>query len=92
MKSIKDRCGDEKIIMLANKLLEAITAQGYCVRSQGDFASVCIGAFWLNNNAPSESHNRVLELNSICNARGQKWSVRGKLTAPLIPERDEQHG
>jgi len=37
--------GGEKIIECANALLAAITEQGHCVRSQGNFASVDICIF-----------------------------------------------
>lgn len=78
---IKRIDGDERIIYLANELLKAITAQGYCVRSQKDFAHVDISAYQIGT---------VNDLNvwSLGNAR-QKWEVAGKLTAPLIPEKEE---
>lgn len=75
--------GDERIIYLANELLKAITAQGYCIRSQGNFGHVDIWSHFIGT-------DNEMYLDSMANAREQKWRVAGKLTANLIPERDEE--
>ena len=73
--------GDEKIIKAANALLEAITEHGYCVRSQGDFG--CVNIYLHGIGTRSE-----LAVESITNAK-EGWRISGKLTAPLIAEKEE---
>ena len=72
--------GDKRIIKLTNKLLETITAQGYCVRSQGDFGHVNIYIHGIG------TYNEVT-INNITNTK-QNWEVKGKLTTTLIPEKE----
>jgi hypothetical protein len=73
--------GYEKIIKAANALLAAITEQGYCVRSQGDFGSVNIYLHGIG------TRNKLV-VENITNAK-EKWRINGKLTAPLIAEKEE---
>lgn len=73
--------GDEKIIKAANALLAAITEHGYCVRSQGDFGSVNIYLHGIGK------HNDLV-VTSPSNAK-VGWRISGKLTAPLIAEKEE---
>lgn len=75
-KSKKPLNGDMKILKCANELLKALTEQGYCVKSQGDYGNVNI---WVHGIG---SYNRVIVENEINIKKG--WRVRGKLTAPLI--------
>ncbi|MDD4565497.1 MAG: hypothetical protein PHE79_08525 [Eubacteriales bacterium] len=76
--------GDNKIIDYANALLGAIAEQGYCVRSQENFGSVDI---YIHGIGTDEC---VLEVENTTNARKEKWNVRGKLTAALVPEKEEK--
>ena len=73
--------GDEKIIKAANALLAAITEHGYCVRSQGDFGSVNIYLHGIGT-------RNELAVENITNAK-EGWRISGKLTAPLIAEKEE---
>jgi hypothetical protein len=75
---IKRLDGDQRIIYLANELLRAITAQGYCVRSQGNFGHVDIFI-----------HNIGTQNDLIVETITNRWFARGKLEAPLVPEKEE---
>jgi hypothetical protein len=77
----KQISGDEKIIKAANALLAAITEQGHCVRSQGNFGSVSVYAHFIGT-------NNTLVVENLTNAK-EMWRIDGKLTAPLIAEKEE---
>jgi hypothetical protein len=70
---------DKKIIRLANKLLKAITKQGYCVKTKKDFGTINI---WLHDIGTKN----YLEVENIRNG----WSVHGELTAPLVQEEEAE--
>jgi hypothetical protein len=68
--------GDETIITLANKLLEAIAKQGYCVRFRDGYGHVDICIFGI------DTTETRLKVENLTNMKGE-WEVKGKLTANL---------
>jgi len=72
---IKDLTSEDKIIYLANKLIDELQKNGHTLRSQVDYAAVSIHCYRV------DGENANVDVSNIYN--GDFETVRGKLTTKI---------